>query len=217
MCGGATAFTPSKDGDCWVCATGSAATSVAAGSWSGLTVGSSPADFRCLACVDPPSDIEGWWSFDSTSTPGADISVNGNDGTISGATQVSGKSSWALSFDGVNDTVQIPDDSTLDIGTGSLSFDAWVKISSATDVGGTRVLLDKRSVSGTKYTGYHVFLHSGALAIQLADGSGTSGWTNYICSYKVPTDGKWHLVAITVERVTSGVITFYGVECPRAR
>ena len=44
-----------------------------------------------------------------------DISGNNNNGTISGATWTTGKYNYALSFDGVNDNVQIPDANILDI------------------------------------------------------------------------------------------------------
>ncbi|MBW6537514.1 MAG: DUF11 domain-containing protein [Mariniphaga sp.] len=56
-----------------------------------------------------------------------DSSGNGNDGTIYGATWVEGKYGQALSFDGVNDYVEVPDSPELSGGGKSLTVEAWVK------------------------------------------------------------------------------------------
>ena len=55
-----------------------------------------------------------------------DSSGNGNDGVIYGATWVEGKYGKALSFDGVDDYVEVPDSSSLDISDG-ITIEVWVK------------------------------------------------------------------------------------------
>src|SRR4051812_26230173 len=71
------------------------------------------------------------YSFDAGSgTVVSDASGNGNVGSISGATwSSSGKYGGALAFDGVNDSVAIPDSSSLDL-TSGMTIEAWVKSSS---------------------------------------------------------------------------------------
>jgi RHS repeat-associated protein len=65
---------------------------------------------------------------EGSGTAVADRSVEGNDGTISGAAwSASGRHGDALSFDGVDDYVEIPHDDSLDI-TGELTLSAWVKL-----------------------------------------------------------------------------------------
>jgi|GEM_PF-2738822 len=55
-----------------------------------------------------------------------DESPYGNDGTIYGATWVKGRYGYALSFDGEDDYVKVPDSASLDI-TDDLTVVAWVK------------------------------------------------------------------------------------------
>jgi hypothetical protein len=62
-----------------------------------------------------------------------DSSGAGNSGVIAGATWTSGgKYGGALSFDGVNDWVTVPDSDSLDLTTG-LTLEAWVKPSATKD------------------------------------------------------------------------------------
>ena len=69
----------------------------------------------------------GAWGFDETSgTAVTDGSGRGNNGTISGATRTTaGKFGSALTFDGVNDWVTVPDSASLDLSTRA-TLEAWV-------------------------------------------------------------------------------------------
>jgi hypothetical protein len=71
-------------------------------------------------------DLVGAWSFNETGTSARDSSPLANTGTISGATRVTGgKFGGALSFDGVNDAVSVPDKASLDL-TKGMTLEAWV-------------------------------------------------------------------------------------------
>lgn len=77
--------------------------------------------------------LVGMWSFDGADISGVtayDRSGNGNNGTISGATQAMGKKGQALSFDGSNDYVNAGSGATLDDietqGGGGMTVSAWV-------------------------------------------------------------------------------------------
>lgn len=83
------------------------------------------------ALVGASPGLVGEWLFDEGSgTTAFDSSGNANHGTLkpsgSEPTWVSGKFGNALSFDGSNDYVEIPDHNTLDI-TGDLTLEAWIK------------------------------------------------------------------------------------------
>jgi len=65
--------------------------------------------------------------FDEGSgTTAADISGNKNTGTINGATWVNGVSGKALSFDGVNDWVNLSSKSNFNFGANSFAVTAWI-------------------------------------------------------------------------------------------
>jgi len=91
------------------------------------------------------SDLVGYWKLDEgTGTTAYDSSEYGNDGTlINGPLWVDGKYGKALSFDGVNDYVEIPHSTSLNIAN-EITVEAWVK-PHYTDYGGisTRVIVGK--------------------------------------------------------------------------
>ena len=74
------------------------------------------------------ANLVGAWGFDETSgTTATDASGKGNTGTITAATRsTAGKFGGALSFDGDNDWVTIPDANILDLTTG-MTMEAWVR------------------------------------------------------------------------------------------
>ncbi len=71
------------------------------------------------------------YGFDETAgTTALDSSPKTNTGTVSGATRTTaGRFGGALTFDGVNDWVTVPDSSSLDLST-AMTLEAWVNPSS---------------------------------------------------------------------------------------
>jgi RHS repeat-associated protein len=100
----------------------------------------------------PGAGLVAAYGFEEGSgTAVADRSGNGNNGAISGATwSTAGKFGKALSFDGVNDTVTVPDANSLDL-TSGMTIEAWVK---PTTSGGWRTAVMKERTGGLSYALY---------------------------------------------------------------
>jgi|GEM_PF-2676215 hypothetical protein len=84
-------------------------------------------DLELTPSGPPAGDEVGIWRFDEGSgTTATDSSGNGNHGSILGApSYVAGISNTALSLDGNNDYISIPDSSTLDVAD-AITLDLWI-------------------------------------------------------------------------------------------
>jgi hypothetical protein len=80
-----------------------------------------------------------------------DASGTGNNGALAGPVwNAAGRFGQALSFDGINDWVTVPDANSLDLTTG-LTVEAWVR---PTDLSGWRTVVIKEIGGGEAYTLY---------------------------------------------------------------
>jgi hypothetical protein len=85
---------------------------------------------------------------ETTGTTATDSSGSGNAGTINGPTRsTTGKFGSALSFDGINDQVSVPDANTLDL-TNAMTLEAWVRPSA---LSAWRTILMKEQTAGLVY------------------------------------------------------------------
>ncbi len=134
------------------------------------------------------------YGFDAGSgSSAADSSGKGNVGSISGAVwSGAGRFGSALSFDGVNDWVTVPDASTLDLTTG-MTLEAWVRPSA---LGGWRTVVFKERPGGVVYGLFadqagsrplgQVFIGSERNAVGTA-ALPLNAWTHLATTY----DGSW--------------------------
>jgi hypothetical protein len=110
-------------------------------------------------------DLISHWKLDEGSGSTTYDSVGDNDGTIYGATWTSGQIEGALSFDGVDDYVDIGDKASLDFGMDDFTLSAWIKTSMS--AGGT--IINKRAKG--YYAGYDLYIQDGKIFARIADGS----------------------------------------------
>ena len=163
------------------------------------------------SCIDPAIGLTAWWPFDDASAPIALDIARSNDGWhFNGPTPSNSKVDLALSFDGVDDYVEIPHDATLDMGSspsGDFSIAFWIKTEESLKPDNqVMTLIDKRkSGNATADTsiGYHLFLLEGRLGLQLSDNDRSLtpvSFSNYTNPAAFVADGEWHFVMVTVDR-----------------
>ncbi len=111
----------------------------------------SPEASATIVAPPAPTGLVAAYGFEEASgTAALDRSGSGNTGTVAGPTRTaSGKFGRALSFDGLNDIVNIADSSTLDLTTG-MTLEAWVRPNAT----GWRTVLLKERPSGLAYALY---------------------------------------------------------------
>jgi len=151
------------------------------------------------------------WKFNEGSGSTAyDSTNNNNDGTLYGemATSTSPGSGWttgkhgsALSFDGTDDYVEVPDDASLDFAN-NFTLETWFKIDTAQNYAG---LIQK----GGFKDGYVLWLAGGSgLTPRLSLGN-TTDWILNLDASSVST-GQWYHLAVTIDSSRHGVIYLNG-------
>ena len=165
---------------------------------------------QSAAPVRPGGGVSGWMRARVRRV--ADSSGRGNGGTVSGAVwSASGRFGSALSFDGVNDWVTVPDSASLDLSSG-MTVEAWVRPSR---LGGWRTVVVKERPGGVVYGLY------GGSGWWAAVGSGghrwgaECGWVGGVaveCVVASGGDVRWVGGASVRERCAGGLVAVLGVD-----
>ena len=143
------------------------------------------------------------WRFDEGSGQYANDSVGDNDGTLGGSTSSeSSDPTWkkdcryrgCLEFDGNNDRVDVPHDSTLDLGTHDFSFSFWMKRESVEE---DQLLIDKAT---DWREGFNLRIESPSKLAARIGNSSSSSYNQIKTGDNTIKTKRWHHVAITVER-----------------
>lgn len=178
------------------------------------TAGSSPfsdAFVARLGCSAQPAggNMVAWWSgTPGVNTAAPDGSGKGNHGTIAGGTNYgAGKVGQAFVLSGGAAAIFVPSSPTLNFGNlfaGDFSIDLWLRVPASFASVGLRTLVDKRQTSPLR--GYHLALLNGSPVLELADGLGS---TTYPSNLPSLADGNWHMLAVTVRRLSLTGIRWY--------
>jgi hypothetical protein len=100
----------------------------------------------------PGAPVAAYGFDEPTGTTATDASGRGNTGTIAGAAvrTTTAKFGGAITFDGVNDLVSVPDANSLDL-TNAMTLEAWVR---PTTVSNYRTVLVKETAGNLVYALY---------------------------------------------------------------
>jgi hypothetical protein len=159
------------------------------------------------------TSLQGWWKLDASATYDSstntwtipDDSTNSNDGTSSGMTQAnlvqsdlsftSGYSPYALDFDGTNDYIDLPSNSTTEPTT-AFSLSLWAKWDVLSGIQGL--------ISNGQNRGYLIYSNGTTLQFYVYRVNG--GWTSATSSVTLTID-TWLNIAATWDG--SDVINIY--------
>ena len=151
-----------------------------------------------LTIVVQPAPPVGWWKFDEGSgTIANDSSGQENNGTLLGdPTWVPGVFNDALFFDGLDQSVQVNDSSSLDLATDGVTISAWFQ----TWVTGAVAPIVSKGFSDSN--GYHgIFMGldaNGHLEVKVGDA--TSGQLLDFSTQNVFADNQWHQVVVVIDQ-----------------
>lgn len=160
-----------------------------------------------LLATSAQAALVGEWHLDEGSgTIANDSSVNGNHGTIYGASYVAGKCDQALSFNGSGDYVVVANDSSQQMTENQITVAAWIMLNA--DVGNTqRRIVSKQETNGICW-GLELFGAgyggSSGNQINFHDSSGST-WRNCLSTTDLNVN-QWYHVAVTDN---AGEITIY--------
>jgi hypothetical protein len=152
-----------------------------------------------------------YWKFDEGSGTIAGDSVGENDGTIYGTSWTTGIVGSAISFDGIDDGIEINNEENFDFEyTQPLTIETWINYIGDDSIPQTIV---GKNMEPYPYTGYILYIHASKLTFQLI---GTDH------NYQLATESnispnQWTHVAVTYDGSgdASGVTHYKnGVESP---
>ena len=156
-----------------------------------------------------PNGLVGYWTFDGknmTNATATDVSSSGNNGTLTNMTASSsvsaGKIGQALTFDNVDDKVNMGTPSALNI-TGTLTISAWIYPRSFGGSSRGRIV-DKIAGSGT---GYAFLLDNSNTTNGITFGVNSGGGADIFIVGNVITLNKWQYVTVTLD--AANVVSIY--------
>jgi hypothetical protein len=199
------------------------ATAYAFSSWSDggaathtITAPATAATYRANFVATGPSGLVAAYGFDAGSgTAVADSSGQGNAGTVAGGAlwSTAGKVGSALSFDGVNDMVTVPDANSLDLTTG-MTLEAWVNPSL---FGGWRTALLKEQAGNQVYSlyatssagppGTYLMIGGAQQGMNATSALATGAWTHLAATYDGATQRIFVNGTQVASRAQTGAIT----------
>jgi len=146
--------------------------------------------------VAATTDIVALWHFDGNAN---DSSCYGNNGTVTGATYVTGKFNQALNFDGDDDYVSIPHSDTLDI-TDTFTIEAWVNVTD--DLMSQYRPIFIRGIGNDNDIEVYVQKGSKQLIVEFNDPPGVLNPDFDFVGFPQPPLGEWFYLAITFDGTT---------------
>ncbi len=152
------------------------------------------------------TDPVAYWNFDEgTGIIAHDSSGNSNDGTLTnGPVWAAGKiGSHALSFDGANDYVNVPADSSLEMGISDWTVGAWIYVNNSQADYGTIMAKGAMSDSNVGWA-FRYYAPNDGLSFSITGGGSRIGVNS---NNNLGLEGAWHYAVVSIDR--SSDVHFY--------
>jgi hypothetical protein len=131
-----------------------------------------------------------YWTFDEGEGDTVYDQSWFNHGAVYGAAWTSGKIGGALSFDGVDNYVDVGDNAGLDFGMDDFTVSVWIK----TSMSGAGFIVNKRAKG--MLPGYDLYIQDGKLYARISDSS-SAGDARTTDTFN---DGEWYHLAAVYDR-----------------
>ena len=155
---------------------------------------------------DVLSGLVGWWRFDELAGTVAADSIGGHDGTLTGgASWTQGHHGGAISFDGVDDSVEIGTSVVYATQAAAFSFSAWIDL---TDYFNDTP--DVMQIQSDTVSPFNVLLSADPNYLGISAGSGDSSWVAIKTSVQ-PTTTIWHHVAVVFDGSDPTLVGAYSI------
>jgi hypothetical protein len=145
-------------------------------------------------CVPPPAGLVSWWAGDRTAD---DVQGTNNGTLVNGTSFTKGIVGPAFLFDGVDDYISVPNNASLNPGTGDFTFEFWIR---TTNSGAREAVLEKRPVCGCANF-YQIKMNAdGTIFSETIQDVNCTNFVTVTSTFPI-NDGVFHHVALTRQGV----------------
>lgn len=163
-----------------------------------------------FAQINTADGLIAWYSFNGNAN---DKSGNGQHGTVSGAaltTDRFGNPNSAYLFDGIDDHIDIGNDTILERYNADFTISAWIRVHSYNAAQYSSIVSNKENVSGSVFnvTGInHPDYTEGQMSLKTSEGMLPARASEILV-----TRFNWHFVAVTFKYNPNGCIATYYID-----
>ena len=152
----------------------------------------------------PTNGLVGYWPFNGNAN---DLSGNGNNGTVNGATLTTdrfGNTNSSYSFNGGTNYIEVPHGSTFNFQKNKMTASFWIYTSVTTPTSNVHTLISKQTSSGANQSGFNIAKENSVTYLLIKNGSSNvQGWSRVSSNSILNT---WHHLVYVVD---SGFLRSY--------
>jgi len=152
-----------------------------------------------------PSGVQNMYKFDDAGNPYKDFMTNNDGEPLNPPAAVSGKFNGGMSFDGINDGINLPDDGSYNFSkNSSFTFEFWLKTNGKSS---NMVCMGRQgTITATDTSDLHLWVgvlkNTGEVAFYAKDAKGNEPSPDGLINGGDVDDGNWHYVVAVRDGVS---------------